>query len=105
TGPWRCEVRSKGKKFFVMFDATLSTNTLAWFDLAGDGTSDDGNFTLTGALLITPNNRVAAYTVAATDTSTDTASFVGKLVKKGRRLVLRGRDENHKHVSMHAERP
>ena len=106
SGRWVGEVRSRGNKFFVTFDATLSTNTPAWFDVAGHGTTSDVvDFTLTGALLITPNNRVAAYTVAHTGTSTDTASYVGKLVKKGRRLVLRGRDENHKHVSMHAERP
>jgi hypothetical protein len=105
TGPWVGEVRVKGKKSFVMYDATLSTNVPAWFDLAGSGTSDAGTFTVTGGILATPDNQLAAFTVNDTGTSTDTAAFIGKVRARGKKLVLRGRSDGNDTVVIRATRP
>jgi hypothetical protein len=103
-GAWRGEVTVKEKKFFVDLTATLSTNTPAWFDLTGSGTNDDGSFAVTGGLVITPDGRVAAYIVTDTGVSTDTAAFIGKLRARGKKLVLRGRDESGRNVVIRASR-
>lgn len=105
TGPWIGEVRTKGKKFFISYDATLSTNKTAWFDLAGMGTSDAGTFTLTGAILTTPKRRLAAFTDSDTGTSTETAAFVGKMNKRGNKIVLRGKTQSNDPVTIHAKQP
>ena len=103
-GLWNAKVKQNGKPFYMTFDATLSTNVPAWFDLTGTGVNDTGSFTLSGGLVITPDNRVAAYTFYDYGTSTETDAFTGKLVKRGRKLVLRGRNENKQPVSLRAER-
>jgi len=102
-GTWNAKVKQNSKPFFVSFDAVLSTNVPAWFDLSGSGNNDTGAFTLTGGLVITPDNRVAAYTVYDYGTSTETDAFTGKLVKNGKKLVLRGRNETKQPVSLRAE--
>ena len=77
----------------------------AWFDLSGNGVNDNGTFNLTGGLIITPGNRVAAYTTYDYGTSAETDVFTGKLVKRGRKLVLRGHTEGGQPASIRAERP
>ena len=103
-GGWNAKVRRKGKPFYYTFTSTLSTNVPAWFDITGSGANDDGAFTVTGAMLITPDNRVAAYTTYDYGTSTQTDAFVGKLRARGKRLVLEGRTDSHDNVSLKAER-
>jgi len=103
-GLWNAKVKQHGKPFFATFSAALSTNIPAWFDLTGSGVNDTGSFTLSGAIVITPDNRVAAYTVYDYGTATETDAFTGKLVKRGKKLVLRGRTENKQPASLRAER-
>ncbi len=105
TGAWVSEVRTGGKKFFVTYDATLSTNTPAWFDLTGQGVNDGRTFTVSGALLIAPSRRVAGYTIDDYGTSTKTASFVGKINSRGQKLRLRGRTDSNNPITIHGERP
>lgn len=105
TGPWVGEVRTKGKKFFISYDATLSTNKPAWFDIAGMGTSDAGTFTVSGAILTTPDRRLAAFTDNDTGTSTETAAFVGKINKRGNKIVLKGKTDRNDGVTIHAKQP
>jgi hypothetical protein len=105
TGPWNAKVKQNGKPFFVAFDAVLSTNVPAWFEISGNGVNDTGSFTLSGGILITPDNRAAAYTVYDYGTSVETNAFVGKLVKRGKKLVLRGRTDNNQPATLRAERP
>lgn len=101
TGPWTAKAKQNGRPFFVNFDAVLSTNLPAWFDISGSGANQKGSFTMTGAILITPDNRCAAYTTYDYGNSTETDSFVGKLVNK--KLVLRGRTDNKQPCSLSAE--
>ena len=104
TGAWTAEGKQRGKPVFYSFSAALSSNTPAWFDLSGAGNNNTGPFTLTGGILITPDNRVAAYTVYDYGGSTETSAFSGKLVKRGNKLVLRGKTDTHQKVSIRAER-
>lgn len=104
TGPWVGEVRIKGKKFFISYDATLSTNLPAWFDIAGMGTSDAGTFRVAGAIVTTPDRRLAAYAVNDTGTSTETAAFIGKLIARGKKMVLKGRNDSNDTVVIRATR-
>ncbi len=105
TGAWVGEVRTRGKRFFVTYDAMLSTNTPAWFDLTGQGVNDGGTFTVSGALLIAPNRRVAGYTIDDYGTSTKAASFIGKINSRGQKLILRGRTDSNDPITIHGERP
>ncbi len=104
TGPWNAKVKRNGKPFFVAFNAVLSTNVPAWFELSGNGNNANGSFALSGGILITPDDRVAAYTVYDYGTSVETNAFVGKLVKRGKKLVLRGRTDNNQPAMFRAER-
>jgi len=103
-GLWNAKVKQNGKPFYVTINTSLSTNIPAWFDLTGTGVNNTGSFTLSGGLVITPDNRVAAYTVYDYGIATETNAFTGKLVKGGKKLVLRGRTDNKQPVSLRAER-
>ena len=103
SGAWNAKVRENGKPFFVTFTSALSSNTPAWFDLSGAGVNNNGSFTIGGAIVITPDNRVAAYTVYDYGTSTETDSFVGHLVRHGKRLALRGKTQNGQAANIRAE--
>jgi len=103
TGTWTAKVKENNRQFFMNFECSLSTNLPAWFEISGTGASGQGAFTATGAILITPDNRCAAYVTYDYGSSTLTDTLVGKLVKKGKKLVLRGRTENKRPASLRAE--
>jgi hypothetical protein len=105
SGSWVGEVSSGGQKALESFTLTASTNMAGWFDLAGTGVGESGSFTVTGAVLVTSDNRIGAFTVSDFGTATETASFAGKLVKKGKKFTLSGENEDRNDVILRAERP
>lgn len=104
TGPWVFEGRVKNQKFFADCTATLSTNVPARFDIAGMGTSGSGNFSVSGGVLVTPDGRLGAFLMSDSGTSFETAAFVGKVISRGRKLVLRGRNDENDPVSIRGRR-
>ena len=104
SGPWTATVREYNRQFFMNFTCTLSTNQPGWFDLAGTGASGQGAFTVTGAIVITPDNDCAAYVDLDYGKSTHRDVLEGKLVKNGKKLVLRGHTDNKENASIKAER-
>jgi hypothetical protein len=105
SGEWLGEVRQPGQKFFVTYNAALSSNTPAWFDLTGQGVNNTGTFTVTGGMLVMPDRRVAAYTISDFGTSTETDAFIGTIAAKGKRLILHGHSSDNKPVVIRAARP
>jgi hypothetical protein len=102
-GAWTATVMEAGRKFFLNFTCTLSTNTPAWFDISGTGANSLGAFTVSGAILITPDNRCAAFTTYDYGTSTRQDTLVGNLSRNGKKLVLRGHTEGGANASLRAE--
>ena len=60
TGSWNAAVKRKGKTFNEEFIATASSNYPAVFDIAGQGLSDTGSFTLSGEIIISAEDKVNA---------------------------------------------
>ena len=99
-------MESDNKKTLQSFVLTPATNNLpGWFDLTGTGIGESGTFTLVGAVLVTSDRNAAGYTITDFGTGTLQASFVGRVSRKLNKLVLRGKDENTKSVTLHAEKP
>jgi hypothetical protein len=103
SGTWTANVKEYNRQFYVDLICTPSTNLPAWFDITGKGVNGKGSYTVTGAILITPDNRCAAYTTYDYGTSTLTDTFDGKLIKNGKKIVLHGRTENKENASLRAE--
>ena len=104
-GAWAGKTSEPGERGLTSFTLAASTNLPGWFDLSGTGINSGGSFTMSGAVLVTSDNRVGAYTVSDFGTATQTASFAGKLVKRHKKLVLVGNNDEHQHVTLLAERP
>jgi hypothetical protein len=105
SGGWFGQVKIRGTKMLDMFTVSASTNMPAWFDFSGDGLSNGGTFTVTGSLVITSDRRAAAYTLTDFGTGTQSATFAGKVVQHGRKLVFAGKTDDHSSIILHAERP
>ena len=104
-GAWAGKTRQPGENGLTSFTLTASTNMPGWFDLTGTGIDSGGSFTMSGAVLVTSDRRVGAYTVSDFGTATQTASFAGKLARKGKKLVLIGKNDDRQRVKLLAERP
>jgi hypothetical protein len=103
SGTWTATVNEGSRKFFMSFTAALSTNLPAWYEISGTGNSSLGPFTMTGAIVITPDNRCAGYTTYNYGSSTRQDTLVGHLTKNGKKLVLRGHTENNGPANLQAE--
>ena len=105
-GAWAGKSSAPGERGLTSFTLAASTNnTPGWFDLSGTGINSSGSFSMSGAVLVTSDHRVGAYTVSDFGTATQTASFAGRLVKKGKKLVLVGMNDDRQHTRLLAERP
>jgi hypothetical protein len=103
TGTWKATVNEGSRKFFMNFSAALSTNMPGWYDISGTGNSGLGPFTMTGAIVITPDNRCAGYTTYDYGSTTRQDTLVGHLTKNGKKLVLRGHTEKDGPAKLQAE--
>lgn len=103
-GTWVGELKAGGTKILETFTLTVNTNLPGWFDLTGAGVSEAGSFSVTGAVLVTSDNRAAATTINFFGDGTMESAFAGKLVKKGNKLVFTGKNTDRKAVQLRAER-
>jgi hypothetical protein len=106
SGSWAGEIKSRQLKGLDSFTLTPATNNMpGWFDLVGTGISESGSFTLTGAVLVTTDRNAAGYTISNFGTATTQAAYVGRINRRGDKLILRGRDADSQSVTFRAEQP
>ncbi len=100
---WVWKVRTRGNTFFEDDVITASTNMLGWFDLIGQGSGPDGTFTVSGALIVNSDRHVNGFTIRDFGASGSiTSSFSGRFNVPLNKVILTGKDDDHRGVVIHA---
>jgi len=99
SGSWNGVVKRKGKPLLESFTATVSSNYPAVFDVSGQGLSEAGSYTLSGAIIVSSHNAVNASLnrTFAADTQDSTLSGVFKSSKP--KILMSGTDDAHARLS------
>ncbi len=104
SGSWNAGLKRKGKPLGETFTATLSTNYPAVFDVTGQGLSEAGSFTLSGEIIVSSHDTVAASIDRTFGTDTQHSSLSGVFKPAQSEMVLEGSDETGAHLSESAKR-
>jgi len=99
TGSWNAGLKRNGKPIGEAFTATLDTNYPAVFDVTGRGSSEMGSFTLTGEIIVSSRDAVAASIDRTFGTNTQHSSLSGVFKPARSQMKLQGRDDTGAHLS------
>ncbi len=99
TGSWNAGLKRNGKPLGETFTATLSTNYPAVFDVTGQGLSETGSFTLTGEIIVSSHDAVAASIDRTFGTDTQHSSLSGVFKPARSQMKLQGSDDTGAHLS------
>jgi hypothetical protein len=104
SGDWTSRVTVEGRHHFESYTLAASTNLAGVFDVSGTGLDDTGSFTISGAMIVNSRNQVAGFTANDYGAVEVTNSVMGRVVRKGRRLALKGHQSTGGDVKIQAEK-
>jgi hypothetical protein len=104
TGAWVSETSTEGTKVLQQFNLAVNPDYPGVFDLTGVGINNNGTFDITGAVIITSDDHAAGFLTATQMANNLDLVLSGKIVKKGNRLKMTGRNANNQDVKLQADR-
>jgi len=99
SGSWNAAVKRSGKTLNESFIAIASSNYPTVFDVTGQGLSDTASYTLSGAIIVSAENKVNASLDRTFGTVTQHSSLSGLFKPTGSKLLLDGSDDTGAHLS------
>ena len=102
SGSWTAVVKRHGKTLHEAYTITASTNFPAVFDVTGDGLSDTGSFTLSGAFIATSHNQLNVSIDRIFGVDTQRSSLYGKFKPATPEMALKGVDDTDAHLTIRA---
>jgi hypothetical protein len=104
SGSWNAEIKRKGKAYIEQFTATSSTNYPHVYDIAGQGLSEAGSYTLSGAIIASSRDKVSAAVARTFGADTQTSAVSGNLKHGRSAMSMSGSDDTGAHLTESVDR-